>query len=152
MDDSVFDAIQGDYNCVDGNPHFCEAEWAPPISTIEPEREQIPNDDDFSSSNESCTEDSEETKETDKHWASHWPRQWGGSGGSTGPNRRPPIFLIMSKRIENGQVFLTLGRVCTERKERDPMRVKQEQLKTSFWDEKVPNLLNQTSERPLIST
>ena len=50
--------------------------------------------------------------------------------------------------VQSGQVFTTFSETWNE--EGDPMRVKREQLRESFWDTSVPNILNQTWERPLI--
>lgn len=107
VDDSVFDPIQGDYNCGDDDPDPCEVEWAPPISTVEQDEEGPSStadtcDDPESSSTECAAQDSQDTKEIDKHWGSdknvlNLRKQLlaAGSGGSTdGPHRRPPIFLM----------------------------------------------------------
>lgn len=49
---------------------------------------------------------------------------------------------------ESGHLFTTLHSIWKE--ENDPLLVKREQLRESFWETDIPNILNQTWERPLI--
>jgi hypothetical protein len=55
---------------------------------------------------------------------------------------------IGPKDVQSGNIFTLFKDVWKE--EGDPLQVKLEQLKESFWDTKVNNMLNSTWERPLI--
>jgi hypothetical protein len=50
--------------------------------------------------------------------------------------------------VENGQLFIEFNKLWKETNE--PLIVKLEQLRESFWDTRLPNILNNTWERPLI--
>jgi hypothetical protein len=52
------------------------------------------------------------------------------------------------KDVQKGSIFTSFNNVYKE--EGEPLRIKEEQLKESFWDSKVKNFLNRTWERPLI--
>lgn len=55
---------------------------------------------------------------------------------------------IGPKDAETGNLFTKLSDLWQE--ENEPLVVKREQLRESFWDAGVPNILNNTWERPLI--
>ncbi|CAB9519979.1 Phospholipid--sterol O-acyltransferase [Seminavis robusta] len=55
---------------------------------------------------------------------------------------------LTARDSETGEIFNTFNRIWKERDE--PMIVKREQLEESFWNTRVPNILNHTWERPLI--
>jgi len=68
-------------------------------------------------------------------------------------NEKPPCAKnstldLGPKDAQTGKIFTTLSEVWKEKDE--PLVVKREQLRESFWDTKVPNILNRTWERPLI--
>ena len=50
--------------------------------------------------------------------------------------------------VQSGAIFEGFNEIYNEKGE--PLRVKKEQLRESFWDSKVKNFLNRTWERPLI--
>lgn len=55
---------------------------------------------------------------------------------------------INPKDVERGNHFQVFRKIWNEKD--DPLQLKWEQLKESFWDTKVDNMLNRTWERPLI--
>jgi len=55
---------------------------------------------------------------------------------------------IGPKDVQSGEIFTRFNQIWKE--EDEPLQIKLEQLKESFWDTKVENILNSTWERPLI--
>ncbi|GKY94356.1 hypothetical protein MPSEU_000401400 [Mayamaea pseudoterrestris] len=53
-----------------------------------------------------------------------------------------------AKDVQTGNIFTSLNNIFKEKDE--PLKIKQEQLKESFWDGKVKHFLNRTWERPII--
>lgn len=64
------------------------------------------------------------------------------------PCKTNSTYEFGPKDVQNGNLFRRFNEIWKE--EGDPMTIKREQLKESFWDTKVPNILNTTWERPLI--
>jgi hypothetical protein len=66
---------------------------------------------------------------------------------------KPPCALnktipFGAKDVQTGNIFTSFNSMFNE--EGEPLKVKQEQLKESFWDGKVKHFLNRTWERPII--
>jgi Lecithin:cholesterol acyltransferase len=64
------------------------------------------------------------------------------------PCARNTTLHLGPRDVETGRIFTEMSHVWKERG--NPMEVKREQLRESFWDTKVPNILNSTWERPPI--
>ena len=64
------------------------------------------------------------------------------------PCKTNSTYKFGPKDVQDGNLFSRFNEIWKE--EGDPMKIKREQLKESFWDTKVPNILNTTWERPLI--
>ena len=64
------------------------------------------------------------------------------------PCERNDTKSLGPRDAQNGDLFVKFGELWKEQD--DPMGIKREQLRESFWDSKVTNILNRTWERPLI--
>jgi hypothetical protein len=64
------------------------------------------------------------------------------------PCARNTTMNLGPRDVETGNIFTEMSHIWKE--PGNPMEVKREQLRESFWDTKVPNILNNTWERPPI--
>jgi Lecithin:cholesterol acyltransferase len=64
------------------------------------------------------------------------------------PCARTVAQSLGPKQVQTGELFLNISKTWKEAD--DPLVIKREQLRESFWDSKVMNILNRTWERPLI--
>ena len=63
-------------------------------------------------------------------------------GNNKGPCTTNSSQFVGPKDVQSGEVFSIFNRLWKE--ENEPLSIKREQLRESYWDTKIPNILNST--------
>jgi Lecithin:cholesterol acyltransferase len=70
------------------------------------------------------------------------------SGKEKSPCASNTTLHLGPRDVETGRIFTEMSHIWKERG--NPMEVKREQLRESFWDSKVPNILNNSTYLPIL--